>query len=310
MDFNGFKERFLANLEMLKDKDCEVLVKERCKNNGLVLTGVSLSYPDMICVPTIYLEHLYENYKNGATVIDLVNEYLLLFERSKNMNLPDMSFVDDLDAAKRIIMCKVINTEMNRELLKDIPNIPFLNLSIVFFVMTKVYSDSFSSVLIDNSVFENWNISVSELYQFAFKNTMDFFKTTVRGIDEVLLDLIARQSGNEDGEIDELAEKIGAMQPSERPGMYVLTNNSGINGAVGILDTSSLNKFADKIEGDFYILPSSIHELILVPKENTDSSEALREMVREVNTNEVEPQDVLSDSVYLFDRKKQCVCYA
>ena len=84
--------------------------------------------------------------------------------------------------------------------------------------------------------------------------------------------------------------------------MYVLTNKQKMNGASCILYEHILNDFANQKNKDIYILPSSVHEVILVPvAEDIDRTELSR-MVRDVNRNELEEGDVLSDRVYYYDR--------
>lgn len=83
--------------------------------------------------------------------------------------------------------------------------------------------------------------------------------------------------------------------------MYVITNSHKIFGAASILSTRILNAVSYLIGGDFIILPSSIHECIAVPYGKMESEE-LREMVREVNDNQVSPEDRLTYNVYKYSK--------
>ena len=76
-----------------------------------------------------------------------------------------------------------------------------------------------------------------------------------------------------------------------------------INGAAAILNDTARQEIAEKL-GDFYVLPSSIHEVMIVPKSTGRSLEELELMVRSVNSSEVEPDEVLSDHVYEYDAKE------
>ena len=87
--------------------------------------------------------------------------------------------------------------------------------------------------------------------------------------------------------------------------LYVLTNKSRINGAAGIMYEGVLKKLADKLESDMYILPSSIHEVIILPKSTMFNKEELMAMVRDVNTEGVSKDEVLSYTVYEYDRNTE-----
>ena len=84
--------------------------------------------------------------------------------------------------------------------------------------------------------------------------------------------------------------------------MYVMTNTRGINGAACLLYKNALARFAQKLKQDLFLLPSSVHEVILVPKSDILKKEDLSEMVREINKTEVSPKEVHSDTVYVYDR--------
>ena len=88
--------------------------------------------------------------------------------------------------------------------------------------------------------------------------------------------------------------------------MSVILNKGGLFGAKAITDTEYLSSIYDE-EGEFYIIPSSIHELIVIPSEAFPSVEEVKEMkgfIAEVNANEVKPCEILSNNLYKFDGKE------
>ncbi|MCC2253569.1 DUF5688 family protein [Ruminococcus sp. CLA-AA-H200] len=89
--------------------------------------------------------------------------------------------------------------------------------------------------------------------------------------------------------------------------MYVLTNKNKLFGAAGILLPSIQKRLKDFLKEDFFILPSSVHELILVKAKNCMKVSELEEMVKTVNKTEVIPEDRLSDSVYKIENSSLCV---
>jgi hypothetical protein len=90
--------------------------------------------------------------------------------------------------------------------------------------------------------------------------------------------------------------------------MYVISNRDKINGAACILYKDVLKDFAQTIESDLYILPSSIHETIVVPKTPATNPQDLSQIVKETNDNHVEREEILSYSVYEYKRKENNLC--
>ena len=101
-------------------------------------------------------------------------------------------------------------------------------------------------------------------------------------------------------------EAWGISMPMDRSAipMYIMTNRQEVNGASVLLYDDVLQTFALKKKTDFYILPSSIHEVILVPSDRIDNPSDLFTMVEDANRTVVALGDILSDSVYYYNREK------
>lgn len=295
-------------MELYKPDDCKVVIKERLKNNGKLFTGISLSNSEIKCVPTVYLEQLYEYFLDGRKISGLVEDYISLFERSRNMTVPQLDFLSDFEKVKRVLLCKVINTEMNRELLKAVPHFSFLNLSVVFFVNVPIEEEKNSFVMIENEMFKHWGVDIKLAYEYARYNTFLQYAVSISPIEEVLFGMMSKDIS--DADRAEIRATLDNVSGESGHFMYVLSNEERMNGAVGILDGERLAEFASEINDDFYILPSSVHELILVPVYGSCSKEELKDMVCQVNESEVSPEDVLADTVYLYSRKQGSVCIA
>ena len=156
------------------------------------------------------------------------------------------------------------------------------------------------TVTINNNLMETWEKSVEELYEQTKKNTPILFEKSFKSINEVLLGLVKERLGDNQNELDKM-EKLLAEQ--EIISLYVLTNKIGINGAAVILYDNVLKMIAEELESDLIILPSSIHEvLVLVFREDSSMSE-LKDMVCSINKDEVPTVDILSDNVYRYSRE-------
>ena len=190
------------------------------------------------------------------------------------------------------IIFKLINTEKNRELLRDVPYIPFHDLSIVFQCLVSEERFGNASILIHNVHLQLWKVNARELYECALENTPLLQGYELADMNTVLEEMKAL-GGIDDEEIEDMQQEVP---------MYVLSNKSRINGASCILYKDILKDFAMVVDKDLYVLPSSIHEVILLPSDGTQESEQLKEMVREINQSQVEKEEVLSDSVYYYRR--------
>jgi len=89
--------------------------------------------------------------------------------------------------------------------------------------------------------------------------------------------------------------------------MYILTNQKGINGASCMIYKDVIKEFAQLIKSDIYILPSSIHEIILIPLEGSEDKERFKRMVIDINSSQVPADEVLSDSVYMYSLEKDAI---
>ena len=280
-------------------EDCTIQVQEVKKNNGRILHGLTIREQASNLAPTIYLEAFFEQYQDGRSFVDIVKEIARVYEthRVPGCFAFDTGIITDYERAKDSICFKVVNTERNMELLSDVPSIPFCDLSIIFYIKMPKMDDQEASVTIHNSLMDSWGIDTDTLFEVAKYNTPRLLPGNVRSMESVLSGLFFDEPG------DFLATGFDDIRPANDFGMYIATNRTRCNGASVFLYDSLLSGFAERIGGDFYILPSSIHELIFLPEIPFMDVEAMRDMVCSVNVSEVAPEEVLSDSVYHYSRE-------
>ena len=94
------------------------------------------------------------------------------------------------------------------------------------------------------------------------------------------------------------------------PPMYVLSNSRMINGAAAMLYPDMLKDLSEKLDSNLYIIPSSVHEVIVFSDNLADDEKSLRDMIYTVNRTQMDPQDILSDSLYFYDRKEEKIFIA
>lgn len=115
---------------------------------------------------------------------------------------------------------------------------------------------------------------------------------------EKLMVQVVPTKGNEEVLADIMGIEPEMMPAPDEAGMFVATCNNGVNGAGCIFYPEFMDQAAEKLQGDFFVLPSSVHEVILLPDNGQMDFHELEAMVRQINETEVAPQDRLSDSVY------------
>ena len=293
MEFTNFTTLVQREVEKRAGENYRVKLNDVMKNNGVVLRGITLMQDDSNISPTIYLNPYYDAYENGDTTLGtVIDEVIDTYERNKINRSIDMKFFLNYETVRSRIIFKLINTEKNRELLRDVPYIPFHDLSIVFQCLVSEERFGNASILIHNVHLQLWKVNARELYECALENTPLLQGYELADMNTVLEEMKAL-GGIDDEEIEDMQQEVP---------MYVLSNKSRINGASCILYKDILKDFAMVVDKDLYVPPSSIHEVILLPSDGTQESEQLKEMVREINQSQVEKEEVLSDSVYYYRR--------
>ena len=278
----------------------EVNINEVLKNNSTRLTGLTIKTEESNVAPTIYLEGSFERYKAGdATLPVIVSEIISVYESHKTTMSFDASLVTDFSACKERICYKLVNADRNRELLSDAPHIIVCDdLAVIFYILVSNDGEGTATITVRNNMSDLWGVATDELFKIALANTQRLFRGTVKSMASVMMELLADRL-DEEG----CREFYDMVVSEDDVPMYVCTNASKINGAGVILYENLLKDFAQKVGADFYILPSSVHETLLIPVSDQFDVETLRAMVCEVNMTQVAPEEQLSDQVYLYSRE-------
>lgn len=319
MDYENFISCVKEKISDILGEKNSVKVRKILKNNDIEMDALTVVREDSNMSPTIYLNYYYDEYKEGKDIQDIVDEIVELYEEhSKEMKF-DMEGFADFGKIRDRIAFKLINTKSNEKLLKDIPNVPFLDLSIVFYCLLDNEYIGTATALIHNVHRDMWNISTDELLKIAKENTPRLLEYELKNMNELiremLVDDLQKTIYERDDRYDrncctpgpeEVADGLmkNIVETKEQLAMYVLTNRQKTNGAICMLYEGVMKKFAQKMDSDMYILPSSVHEVILVPALENIFEKELTNMVKEVNNEELDKIDVLSDHAYYYSREK------
>ncbi len=304
MDFNEFKETIIKYL--MEDYGEEnITCKEYRKNNSSIRTGISIRKDKINICPTVYLENYYEELDKGRDIEEIASMIAHTLKQAEFTKDFDVEYITDYENIKDKVFIKVINTEKNEELLEGVPHFNYLDVSIVFYVGVKLKKKEKGSILITNSLFDMFDVKLDTLYADAKKNNRYVNNLYLKPIEEVLKELF-KETGNTKGlNEEEFMNELPLDEMSNS--LFVLSNESRTFGAAYLCDQETLSYFASTINEGFYIIPSSIHELILIPESKVDDSGYLIEMVRTINEQEVPIEDVLSDNVYYFNKCENSV---
>lgn len=308
MQYEEFIALMQTCIEQIATPNYQVQFHSVMKNNDVEQNGVILMKEGERVSPTIYLGSYYERYLQGESISDLSREIVELRVITMQGNIIDEAMEDmSLDRWKDKIIYRVVNRKSNRKRLLGVPIMQFVDLAITFHCLVRNNDDGIGSFLITSELMESWNLTVKELYQLAGVNTPRLFPPNIKTMEEVLQEMLepmTESSPQVFSEENEEEEEI-PTQLELSHSMYILSNSNGINGASALLYPDVIENFSNKVKSNVYILPSSIHEVILVPfQEDIDKSQLIQ-MVNEVNETQVAKEEVLSSSVYYYDRLRK-----
>ncbi len=313
MNFTQFTDKITIGLQEYFKEDAKVSVNTVRKNNGVMLTGVVIMEKDSHIAPTIYLESFFEAYKEGRNFRELLYEVIRIYENNQIQEGENMDFFSNFDKAGKKIFYKLINAEKNKELLKEVPFVPYLDLAIVFYCDCSSELFGNAAIMIRNEHLHMWGVTMEQVYLAAAENTPKNNPYEIKAIEEVMAEMYREELRKEmeknrvsysEQWLEEMVTQM--LKESEPEGMatpmYVLTNTEKCNGAACVLYEQLLENFAKQVNDNLFILPSSVHEMIMIPASYAGKASRLREMVEEINATQVEEEEVLSDSIYFFNR--------
>lgn len=286
-------------------------IRQVSKNNGLILDGLCIRKTGQKAAPTIYLNSFYDLYQEGYEIQQLSEQILNLYYENSCLPTSVLEHFVQFSQLKDKIAYKLINAQSNRLLLQTVPHIPYLDLAIVFYLFLDENDTGQMTALIHKEHQAMWEISTEELFELAKENTKRLLPAEIKSMNDVMKEIAIEHLGKDyrDDFIEQLRE-----ENSQSP-LYVLSNRCGLYGASCILYEDLLKHFADGIEDDLILLPSSIHEVLILPDKHgadgfcphgaaseSKSYDFLGDMVTTINQAEVPTEDQLSNQVYLFSR--------
>lgn len=287
MNFEEFKAWVKENITSKDWKETsQVEISVVKKNNGVSKAGLSIREDEHDVSPLLYLDDYYIHYQNGELLENIIRNIRADYDKKVQMAAVKIPNLQEFENIRGRVIYRLVNYEKNKEILEDCPHIRLYDLAVTFHWVARIDDVGVSTSLITNKQVKEWGVSVNDLVLAARQNTPRLFPAQIIDMEEMLAGMVSF-----------------ILYPSTIP-MYILTNKQELNGASALLYGDILKDFANKKGADMYILPSSIHEVIMVPADRINDPTKLLSIVHDANTTVVSIGDVLSDSVYYYDRKK------
>jgi len=300
MTKSEFNEAVVAAIESkipepLKE-DIEVTVREIIKTNDEVLHGVAILMPGRNMAPTIYLEECYSDFENGMTIDaiadGIINVSIDAYKNAPNFEEFPMKYEDIQDK----LVVQLVDAEKNKERLKDLVYEAVGNgFVLIPYVVMKEDADGSMRAAVTKDMAKEFDYDIAQLMETAFFNTAATYQPTFTEISGMF-------------SVGNMTEQQNPMRADfeidPNQGMYVLSNATKFNGANVLFYPGMTKRIGDILGKNYYVLPSSIHEMIIVPEGTGPTLKEYQRMVKDANGTVVEPRDVLSDKVLFYDRER------
>lgn len=297
------KENFLRYLpEEYRDATVEIWPRQKVNRTLDALSVHKGDAPQVF--PSIYVNEMYEHYQACGHLEAVLRGAARYYAREQD-NVRDYELDLDMEHFRENVVMCLVNTEQNRELLAGVPNRGFHDLSVIYRWVVESTPDMVRSIIVSDKLANTMGISEEELFRCAKENTRRISPVTIMSIEDMF--------GSVPDGIDIPPELRVGMEEAKfiAENMWIISNRSGINGAVSMLYEENLHQLAKKLGDNLFILPSSINEVIAFPAGMADKDmELMTEMVHDINMEKLKLEERLSNSVYCYDRNTRKVTLA
>lgn len=297
MNYQEFKKMLKDRMQDLMGDAIEVGYETYTKNNQTEIEAMTFKekkpQAKIIISPAIHLQDLYELYKKNGddeTFMQCLRQIQTLYLNREPKSLERMD--DDWEEIRRNINLTLMHEEWNQKWLeeKQVPYSRFLDFAVILRRSLEIPAHNAATMVVTRDLMNHWNVPEDKLWETAWNN-LEEEKFYIQDLNTVL-----------GCEIQEAEQEINTLDFSSMPSLYIMSNKERYYGARAILRTDLLQDFAEKADCNLYILPTSTHEIMLLPDHGEFKAEKLRADVRKINTAYLEADDQLSDEIYYFKK--------
>lgn len=241
------------------------------------------------------LEVFAEAYESGVPFNEVLEQVTQKVEdHLSNMPSFDVQSLTDYEQMKDKLAMEVVAADRNADLLAKVPHQEMEDMAVVYRFVMESDENGRASILVSNDLLDKMGVTPEQLHADAMENAPELRPAVIKGMSEVMMDMMGPDA----------ADMLGIDEFPQDETLYVATVPDKISGAGVIAYQEFMDQAAEKLGGDFFILPSSIHEILLVKDDGQANFSDLKAMVEEVNATQVSPEEKLTDSVYHYDSKE------
>lgn len=286
MNKETMQQLILESLSKKLGDDYHISIKKVLKTN-VKLDGLMILRDGENISPTIYLDSFYKALENGTSLDAVVEGILQTYsEAGPHPCHFDVTSVLDFSYAKDRLYVELINRHSNEELLQDVPHSLFLDdFAVMVRCLIDMTPEASASYLVHNKHLELWHMDQETLISSAVQNTRKLFELDLRNMKDVIKELTPDAVNNGSIEIP----------------VWIMTNNRKLSGAATVLFADVLKDFAEK-HGNFYVIFSSVHEVLLVLTPDNSDIDSITEMNQMVNASQVRADEILGTKAYYYNK--------
>lgn len=299
MDYENFKEQFALDVkDRLAEQGADVKVSVNEVNK------LNESYEAITVTPegsnigvNMSLEKFYDAVQDGTPYDSVVDKAVETINRGiEHRPDIDVTALTDYSQMKEKLAMEVVSAEANKDMLQNVPHQNMEDMAVVYRFVLNSDEEGRASILVTNQIIENMGVTPEQLHADALENAPQIKPAEIKGMSEVMAEMMGAEQ----------AEMMGIVPVApEDEQMFVATVPDKVHGAGVLAYQDFMDQAAERAGGDFFILPSSIHEILIVPDNGKMDLKELEAMVKEVNATQVAPADKLTDSVYHYDSKEK-----
>ncbi len=295
MNIKEFAERMKSSISNVLQK--EVTMIEQLKINGIYSYGIRISEPNSHIGITISLEPFFEAFLDTDNWTRTVDYVLDFYKKQALPESLDAEWFHDFHQVRSGLYYILVNYEANEELLHKVPHTKFLDLAKIYYVQCSLGESNTGNILVRNEHLKDWGISIYELDKAAEENTPRLYPASITCL-------------TDEAGLGNLLDVPFELPQEPLIPMFALSNTQSDHGATAVCYQKILEDFSQKVQDDLILLPSSLHEMILIPLHKNDDIPSHKEAVYDTNRYILEPSQFLSDNVYLFRRQDKQIAIA
>ena len=301
----NFTQELVEVLKGMTGPEIRVILTEVTKANDQTSKAVSLIRPESNVSRLFYLREFFEENSRGRSIKEIAEEILETFQNDAVRAELELRIgilnPFDFESVKYQLYCRLLNLDRNRKYLENKCYLEWLDFAVCFYIMAESRGDRRTIMNVTSDLFRTWEVSKNELLETAFENLCSNYPAKIEEVKKVLDTYIRSLENPKDFE-----GYMNLPDSSVGKSMHILTNGMCEDGATAICYPDVLKNFAERQGVDEVIIfPSSLHEVILVPKHEGMEIDAgfCRQIIREINAANLLPEEVLSDHAYIYCRK-------